>query len=414
MKNFRLFSVVASIMMMTATFAQTTNSIFGVDASIRKGKTGDLVIKYQLDQEGIYAAYEFYISLPEGITISTAEGDAISNIGFNTCSVVLQSDGSYKVMGANNPTNEIPGLTGTLLTLKLEADPSIAVDADLDAAEIKGGFLAYKTGEGGVDVDPTTFNISIVEVPTVILNESSTEDPEPNNDVNVKVIRTINADEWSTICLPFAMDEDQVKAAFGDDVVLGDFTGCTTTKSGSDVTSITVNFNEATSILANHPYIIKVSEAKKDFSVEDVDILEGTNLTINQDENIQEIDLGDGDIITRKRYNQFIGTYKANTILPKNSLFLNGNKFWYSNDEGKTKMKGFRGYFKFYENLKDKELNSNIALSFDEADGINNVTVGQPAEGIYDIQGRKVHTDENKWDNLKKGVYIINGKKIVK
>ncbi len=78
-------------------------------------------------------------------------------------------------------------------------------------------------------------------------------------------------------------------------------------------------------------------------------------------------------------------------------------------------MKAFRGYFEFYDILTEvEEANSNITLAFDEADGINNVTVGQPAEGIYDIQGRKVHTDENKWDNLKKGVYIINGKKVVK
>ena len=77
-------------------------------------------------------------------------------------------------------------------------------------------------------------------------------------------------------------------------------------------------------------------------------------------------------------------------------------------------MKAFRAYFLFDDVLSDKNANSNVTLAFDEADGINNVTVGQPAEGIYDIQGRKIHTDENKWDNLKKGVYIINGKKVIK
>ncbi len=112
-------------------------------------------------------------------------------------------------------------------------------------------------------------------------------------------------------------------------------------------------------------------------------------------------------------YNSFCGTYVANTVVPELCLFLNGNKFWYST--GNTKMKAFRGYFDFYDILSEVEnANSNITFGFDEADSINQVTMGQPVEGIYDIQGRKVHTDENKWDNLKKGVYIINGKKIVK
>ena len=41
----------------------------------------------------------------------------------------------------------------------------------------------------------------------------------------VRVKRTINANEWSTICLPFAITAEQVKGVFGDDVQLGDFTG---------------------------------------------------------------------------------------------------------------------------------------------------------------------------------------------
>ena len=393
MKNFRLLSVVASIMMMTATIAQTTNSIFGVDAFIRQGNTEELVIKYQFDQENIYSAYEFSIYLPEGITISTAEGDAVSNIGFNTCSVVLQSDKSYKVMGANNPTKIIPGLSGTLLTLKLKADPSIAVDADLDAAEIKGVYLSTKTG-GSVEVAPTTFNISIVDY--VTLKETSTEMPVPAENVEVRVMRTINANEWSTICLPFDINESQMASAFGEnvEVLIGDFTGCETTENDDEVVSIQVNFERTNVIKSNHPYIIRVSSPVNTIIVDNVTIVE-------PDEK---------PTVNIKR-NKFIGTYVANTKVDEFCLFLNDNKFWYS--KGNTKMKAFRGYFNFKDILSEVEnANSNVILSFDEADGINNVTVGQPTEGIYDIQGRKVHTDENK--PLKKGVYIINGKKIVK
>ena len=190
-----------------------------------------------------------------------------------------------------------------------------------------------------------------------------------------------------------------MKAAFGDDVKLGDFTGCDVTYDDVDdekVVSIKVNFEGKEEIVANYPYIIKVSSPVTSFNVDDVTIHETTDLTVKKNQ-------------SGRFYNKFIGTHAAMTV-PEDCLFLNGNKFWYST--GKTNMKAFRAYFDFYEIVDNA--NTNISFGFDEADGINNVTVGQPAEGIYDIQGRKVHTDENKWDNLKKGVYIINGKKVVK
>jgi hypothetical protein len=35
-------------------------------------------------------------------------------------------------------------------------------------------------------------------------------------------------------------------------------------------------------------------------------------------------------------------------------------------------------------------------------------------EGIYDLQGRKLSSNDSRLSTLKKGVYIINGKKVVK
>lgn len=52
--------------------------------------------------------------------------------------------------------------------------------------------------------------------------------PEAAEGVNVRVKRTIKANEWSTLVLPFAMTAEQVKSAFGNDVQLADFTGVET------------------------------------------------------------------------------------------------------------------------------------------------------------------------------------------
>lgn len=416
MKNFRILSLVASVFMMTATFAQTQNVITALDASIRQGKSGDLVLNYQFNEENKYTGVQFDITLPEGINLSTNNSDiirdnCITSTNDVTWSVTVssQNNNTYRFTINSNPTTILPGTEGNLLTLKLIADASISVGANLEDATIHD-VKFITAGGSSVKANESTFKISIVEVPTVTLNESSEEEPGTAEDVNVKVIRTIKANEWSTICLPFEISEDKMASAFGDDFVLGDFTGCETTKTGNAVTSIKVNFVPASSIEANHPYIIRVSSKIESFTVKDVVISPTEKPSVKKDKKTESFSFG-SQTITVDVFNEFIGTY-VKTDVPPNSLFLNGNQFWYANDEGKTKMKALRGYFSFYDILDEKKLNSNITLAFDEADGINNVTVGQPVEGIYDIQGRKVHTDENK--PLKKGVYIINGKKVVR
>ena len=35
-------------------------------------------------------------------------------------------------------------------------------------------------------------------------------------------------------------------------------------------------------------------------------------------------------------------------------------------------------------------------------------------EGVYDLLGRKLSTNDSQSNSLKKGVYIINGKKVIK
>ena len=107
----------------------------------------------------------------------------------------------------------------------------------------------------------------------VVLYETSTTAPVASNgEVNVLVKRTIKANEWSTICLPFDMDATQVKAAFGNDVQLADADSYETTEDGGDIVGINIKFNNATAIEANHPYIIKVSSAITSFVVDGVTV----------------------------------------------------------------------------------------------------------------------------------------------
>ena len=257
------------------------------------------------------------------------------------------------------------------------------------------GIVNHEAYSDNLDTD---FTINVLEKRT-ILDENATTLPDAEEGVNVLMKRTLTANVWSTIVLPFAMNESQVKDAFGEDVQLADFTGYTTDENINDeIISIAVHFQSVNNIEENHPYLIKVSENINEFSVDGVDINpeeEPTNAVIKR---------------TKKQWSEMIGTYTAGTIIPAHTLFISGNKFWYST--GETKMKGFRAYFDFYDELADVEdAFSKVAFYVDNVK--TNIESNHKAESlndnVYDLQGRKMTLRSN--TSLPKGIYIVNGKK---
>ena len=218
----------------------------------------------------------------------------------------------------------------------------------------------------------------------VVLDETSTTAPDVANGVDVRVKRTINAGEWSTICLPFAMSQAQCQAAFGSDVEIGDFTGCTVVDD-----NVSVNFSNVTAMEANHPYIIKVSSAVSEFTVDGVDIAaDNAEVKVNK---------------SGRKYNRFIGNYENGTELEDGFLFLNANKFYFSN--GSTKIKAFRGYFNLETADAYYEESRRIVLNFGDATGIETI-VKDEADKVFNLSGQQVKAPA-------KGVFVKNGKKII-
>lgn len=294
----------------------------------------------------------------------------------------------------------------------------VASSESISAADVEGLFTVSFTVDGGValgnyDVtlknlwfgygtsskdylDDVTFTVHVVSAHSIVLDENSTTAPEAAEGVNVKVKRTINAGNWSTICLPFAMTEEQVKTAFGNDVQLAEFTGYKATEDGEgNVVEIKVNFSDATAIAANHPCLIKVSESVSEFTLDGVDIDpedEPTVATVKR---------------TKKQWSEMIGTYAATTIEDQ-MLFLSGNKFWYST--GSSKIKGYRAWFDFYDVLTEVESSSaRVSMFFDEViTDINKVSEKKSnmSGAIFDLQGRRVNKPVQ-------GIFIKDGKKII-
>ena len=251
-----------------------------------------------------------------------------------------------------------------------------------------------------MSANDVTFKVKVVEILTITLDENSTEKPVASNgSVNVNLIRSIKGGNWQTIVLPFAMTEAQVQEVFGTSVELADFAGYTTEENDDeDIVGIKVNFNTRSSIEANRPCIIKVDHDMSGFSVSGVTIEPEDEPTVAVVKR------------TKKQWSELIGTYVAETILEENMLFLSGNKFYYS--DGTVKMKGYRAYFDFYDVLSEYEASSGVKMLFDiddDATGLEELNNKQSmTDNIYDLSGRKINKVSQR------GIYIVNGKKVIK
>lgn len=381
--------------------AAADNTVSISNAFVPKGKTGNFSI--DLANTDVFASsMEVHLTFPEGITF---EDVTLSSRFTDNPTIGKKVSGQSVTITLLSTSNEaITGSNGPLLFITVSADANLEVGDKLTASMTKME-LAKKVGNKHekFNLDPFDFDIEITD--HVILDENSVVAPSAQTGVNVKVKRTIKANEWSTLCLPFDMTEEEVKTAFGNDVQLAEFVSYEATKEGNNVTGITITFEDtdlSEGFYGNWPYIIKTSNDITEFTL--------TARDIDPDEAVDEYDNGKKGN-KREVYGSFIGTYQANTVVPDNSLFLSSNKFWYS--AGLTKMKAFRAYFTLNDVLTDiGSANTRVLMSFDgDITGINDATHLNANERImkdegYDLQGRKV-------ENPSKGLYIINNKKVL-
>ena len=354
-----------------------------------------------LDEAGVYSAYQFDIVTPNGIVYPVDQDGDVD------CTLGSSYDSSHSATVHWNPETGMLGVGVISMKSALFKATTLALDIPLAATTaavgtqleltVKDIIIIKQSGEK-VALDDVHFTITIGEADDrVRLDENSTVMPEAAEGVDVKVIRTIKANQWSTLCLPFDMTAEQVTAAFGEGVQLADFNGYEIVEDGDDIVGVTVKFNSISAVEANHPCLIKVTEQVKEFTAD--------NVTIDPEEEPTVAAVKR----TRKQWSELIGTYVAQTEVPEKTLFLSDNKFWYST--GATTMKAFRAYFDFYDVLTEvDEAFSRFALVFEEeTTGIKSIDNGQLTidnGAVYDLQGRRVK-------NPKRGLYILSGKKVV-
>ena len=369
------------------------------DVTIPSGSKAAIEINCDFDSQ--FKGYQFDIDLEDGVSLELDEtGKPIGENGFATDHIVSSakiSANKYRFVVVSL-TGQLLPLNGTVLRIFAIAEDGTAVGSSFSGKISAIEFTTSETEPYYFDEIPFSLTVGEPADTRTVLDENSSVFPATASGVDVKVKRTIKANTWSSIVLPFAMTSEQMKTAFGEDVEAAEFTAWETTDydDGDNPTAISVSFTEVNAIEANKPYIIKVSSEINEFVVDGVDV-----------EAEEEPCVTTGKI-NRGTFGSFTGSYVPRT-LDEECLFLSDNKFWYST--GLTKMKGYRGYFYFqavlgsYNTQQAAPMRMSIIYDDGTVTYINSVDADiNILYGSYNLNGIRV-------DNPTKGLVIKNGKK---
>jgi hypothetical protein len=353
-----------------------------------------------------------YSGMQIWLTFDQAEGISIPDNGVFTTDLASSSysfkDGVFNFAAANAVSNKFSTSTATVT---FNIDETVAPDAVFNVTitgQLEGSGVDNATING-------SFNISMVTLPTVELDENSTVAPEASdNPVKVIVKRTINANEWSTICLPFAMTGEQLKKAFGDDVILAklnewSFEGTFPNVNSMNLVFTYLNINDG--LEANYPCMIKVSKAISEFSVNLVTI-EPVDYPAAPDV-IYKVQISTRPPIKYENYTaSMYGTFIKDQLF-EGALFASSNKFWYVGNTNIPSIKGYRGYFYLWDSNGNSITFPNgssarITMEFGDGttDAIESVQTVEENDVYYNLRGLRVETPS-------KGIFIKNGKKVV-
>lgn len=254
---------------------------------------------------------------------------------------------------------------------------------------------------------------------------------------SITLTRTFKPNQWTTLTLPFNLTEEEVQRIFGAGTQLIQLNNGTINGNAARLEFI---YHEIQNVLPGHPYLIKPTG-------EEVDETNDATASVDKD--------GDGNIIAFTVYSKCVNPFISQVDIDCGAYTFKGtpgyctanetnngvsgysvnyaeNDIFISEGNGKLYVSGGSSYGKGYRAWIAKDASasaakiSSISLVIDnpgddddnetttidmadvDPDALNALGV---ATGVYNLNGQKVSDDMH---NLPKGIYIVNGKKIIR
>lgn len=368
------------------------------------------------DKDGL-SSHTYYVQFGKPVVTEYTNDLTVSVNGETTApqattiQLIKELDGTTSfalnnfVLGGEIPVGNIK-LTGVQVDAagNISAEQTITIAAGDDAAydywlgpdlgEVPVTLSAQLVGSelvADIDIDMTASmgqTIKVTFAPTVSYTDGDVLAVEPGLK-NVVLNRQFNAG-WSTICLPFNVDI----MAFGEGAVaqLMEFTGAD---------AGTLYFSEATSIVANTPYLVNFANA-----------VEGPlYFGVNVQENLP-VAVTNGDW-------KFVGTYTGIAAPGMEGMYgvteVLDEEGYQAIRRGNSQasINATRAYF---ENISGTYMQKSMRISLDgETTGIGENVDAEglfPAD-VYSVDGRLVRAAAENLNGLAKGIYVVKNVKIL-
>ena len=464
MKQKILLLALALLGCMNVVKAEVTNDGLTIsDVVIQQGRYGYITINCNFSERS-YDGCSFKFMMPKGLHFDSAKADATLT-GISSPMFPLE-DGNNVDIPATFMFINMGGVSFNRGEYEL-AKVYFRADEDMAEGDYPITITEMDLSANGVNYEPTkpAFNVTVQAPHPRVLKDIATELPEDNysyvkieyetvtetdsqgNKTDVlkeknreegtvaedfTVERTIKADTWSTMCLPFKMTFDEIATVFGDDVKIAIWD----TENYSENSPQPYTYNSETNVLNINFFTV-------DFHNSDPDIIDALNEIFDTRKpfliktskaynsfTVNKKYLGDYDAKTKKytspselvteivktvslKKNYFTGVLTAGKV-PENGLFLSGNKFYYST--GNSNINAFRAYFNLSKILEPKEIDGSVNVSIfindtpTYVEGISTRYIGN--DDVYSVSGIKMGTTSD-LNSMKPGMYIVNGKKVI-
>lgn len=205
--------------------------------------------------------------------------------------------------------------------------------------------------------------------------------------------RYLSASQWRAMSLPYNLDEEQTAKLFGNDAKI---TTLTSVVRDDQKKTLSISFGPVNSIEANKPYLVKVAADRQEFVLKgvslDVDKFTSTSVSIDGVRFVSTAPAEDGT---------------DRTELPMNAYYLSNNVF-YPHKNNKVTIKAGLCYMVLGAEASAKGYSLNFQNEDGSVTGIQEIPAAREnkAMEIYTLQGVRVLRPG-------KGIYIVNGKKMV-
>ena len=250
----------------------------------------------------------------------------------------------------------------------------IVKDADINAMRGNNSNILVYADEAyeadNVVKDGTCANLVLDDTKSFMVNEDFQA-------ANVTLKRSVKNAGNYTVCLPFKVSKEDMKAAS-----IATYKGIVDNNSA-------VTFEKVNEVDANVPFIANYNEAVNEFTFNDKGVVNTKN------------GLG----------SKFVGTYTPGSAKGKYGL-TDKNTFQKGGDKATTK--AFRAYLELPEVSGAKTLS--LDFTDGETTGIEDTTISFANKGVkvYSLQGNLIATASSMSDlHLSNGIYIINNKKVI-